>query len=279
MINLAFVGIELVGGFYAGSFAIIADAVHDLGDSLTLFLAWILEKVSNKQATKNFSYGYKRLSLLSSVLVSGILIVGSSVILFHSWHNLDKTTLPNSSIMLALAILGILFNGWAFLTLKKGESFNEKAIALHMLEDLLGWLSILIAAVLLMFFNWYWLDVFMAMAIATFTIYNATRNLVRALLLFLQAHPINFDQAKYLLEIKKLEGIKGVHDVHVWSLDGEQHIISYHIEISAKLEPQAVAALKDSCRELLKPFGKFHCTIETEIEGVSCPDRCEPTIT
>ncbi|MDZ4662663.1 MAG: cation diffusion facilitator family transporter [Pseudomonadota bacterium] len=277
LINLVFVGIELVGGIYAGSFAIIADALHDLGDSLTLFLAWILEKISTKQATKKFSYGYKRLSLLSSLFVSGILIIGSLLILFHSWQNINSVTLPNSKIMFGLALLGILFNGWAFLTLNKGTSLNEKAISLHMLEDLLGWVSILLGSILLMFFQWTWLDGAMAMAIAGFTLFNAVRNLFRAANLFLQAHPVNFDQAKYLSEIKKVQGITGVHDIHVWSLDGEQHIISYHIEISPELSPGAVASLKNTCRELLKPFGKFHCTIETEIEGAPCLDRCEPS--
>jgi cobalt-zinc-cadmium efflux system protein len=277
LINIAFVGIELVGGLYAGSFAILANAFHDLADSLTLFLAWILEKISGKQATKKFSYGYKRLSLLSSLFVSGVLIAGSVLILFHSWQNLSKEQLPNSKIMFILALLGIGFNGWAFFSLKKGTSLNEKAIALHMLEDLLGWAALLVGAVLLMFFNWPWLDAVMAIAIAGFTLFNASKNLYQSAYLFLQAHPLNFDQAKYLQELKKIQGIKGVHDIHVWSLDGEQHIISYHIEISETLAPSAVASIKTACRELLRPLGRFHCTIETEVEGSPCLDRCEPS--
>lgn len=277
LINLGFVGIEIIGGIYAGSFAVLANAFHDLADSLTLFLAWILEKFSEKQSSQKFSYGYKRVSLLSSLLVSSTLIVGSLLIVFHLWTNISHATLPNSNIMIVLALLGILFNGWAFLRLKKGSSHNERAIALHMLEDLLGWVSVFAGTILLMFFRWTWLDAALAIAIAGFTLYNAIQNLFRAGYLFLQGHPVNFDQAAYLNEIKKLKGIKGIHDLHVWSLDGEQHIISYHIEISPELGSQEAAKIKSICRDLLKPFGNFHCTIETEVEGSHCHDRCEPS--
>ncbi len=275
MLNLVFVFVELIGGQIAGSVAITADAVHDLGDSLTIFFAWILQKISRRDATTKFSYGYNRLSLLSSLVVSGVLILSSFFILYQSFQSFRNPGQPHSKIMFALSLVGIFFNGWAFLKLRKGNSHNEKAISLHMLEDLLGWVAVALGAIVLYFKNWPWIDPLLAFFIGLFTLYNAVKNILSVSHLFLQGLPPTFAQEDYVREVQALAGVTSIHDLHVWSLDGHRHVISFHLAVESNLAADAVENLKKQCRTILKNYGHFHCTIETEPKDHRCDDRCD----
>lgn len=275
VLNLIFVIIELVGAYFSGSVAIYADALHDTGDSLTLVIAWILQRASLKKKTRDFTYGYSRLSLASSLIVGGILVLGSFIILWQATRNFGGPRVLHPEIMLPLAVLGIIFNGWAYFSLRHGHSHNEKAVGLHMLEDLLGWVAVAIVSLSLFVVNWTWLDPLLAIGIALFTLYNAIRNIGESTRVFLQANPKNFDLESYFEKVKSLPGVVAAHDVHVWSLDGHQHVISYHLQVDPQFSSEQVADIKDKCRGLLKGLGHFHCTIETETNNV-CTDNCDP---
>lgn len=276
VINFIFVIIELVGAYFSGSVAIYADAVHDMGDSLTLFIAWFLEKASLQKRNRHFTYGYSRLSLASSLVVGGVLIGGSIFILWHAIGSFKEVHIVRPEIMLPLAILGIIFNGWAFQSLRHGHSHNEKTVSLHMLEDLLGWIAVGLVSLTLFFVQWDWLDPLLAVGIALFTLYNAVRNIGESTRVFLQAHPKGFDQELYLKKVSALPGITSIHDVHVWSLDGHQHVISFHVQVNPEFNQSQVALIKEQCRGLLKEFGHFHCTIETEPADSHCEANCDP---
>lgn len=275
VLNFIFVIIELVGAHFSGSMAIYADALHDTGDSLTLVIAWILQRASLKKKTRDFTYGYSRLSLASSLIVAGILVGGSFVILWQSFKNFNVARTLHPEIMLPLAVLGVVFNGWAYFSLRHGHSHNERAVGLHMLEDLLGWVAVGLVSISLFFVDWTWLDPLLAVGIAFFTLYNAIRSIGESTRVFLQANPKDFDLESYFEKVRLLPGIISTHDVHVWSLDGHQHVISYHLQIDPQFNQNQIAGLKDQCRGLLKDFGHFHCTIETEITEF-CADNCDP---
>lgn len=276
LINFIFVILEVIGGFFAGSIAIVANAIHDLGDSLTIFLAWLLERSAQSGPNARYSYGFNRLSLLSSLVVSGVLMTGSAIVAWHCVMNFETPTNPQWKIMLPIALLGIGFNGWAYWTLHQGHTHNERAISLHMLEDLLGWCATALVAIALHFVpQLTWLDPLLALAIALFTFLNATKNITDTARLFLQANPKNFNETAYINMVEKLNGVSSAHDVHAWSLDGKNHVISLHIQVDPSLDQKDLQKIKNECRALLKSQGHFHCTIETEPDDSKCNDRCD----
>ena len=167
-LNVGFALIELIGGLYTNSLAILSDALHDLGDSLSLGLSWYFQKISKKGRTKNFSYGYKRFSLLAAIINSIVLVTGSIIIITHAIPKLLSPTETNSKGMLLLAILGIVINGAAVLRLQKGKSLNEKVVSLHLLEDVLGWVAILIGSIFMMYFDAPFLDPLLSIGITLF---------------------------------------------------------------------------------------------------------------
>jgi len=171
-LNLSFTVIELVGGLLTNSMAILSDALHDLGDSVSLGLAWYFQRIAQKKSDLSYSYGYKRFSLLGAFINSLILSVGSIFILVEAIPRLFDPKQPDASGMIILAIIGVIVNGFAVLRLKKGKSINEKVVSLHLLEDVLGWLAVLIGSIVMYFFNLPVIDSLLSIGIAIFILLN-----------------------------------------------------------------------------------------------------------
>ncbi len=270
--NLTFTVIEIVGGFLTGSVAILADAVHDLGDTLSLALALGLQKFSRKNRDQAYSYGYSRYSLLSA-LISGLLMVASSLfVLQKAWERLHNPSVPNAWGMLAISLFGILGNGWAAWRLAQGKTQNEKMLKWHLLEDAFGWVMILIGSLLIAWKQWLWVDPCLALGLSVFILWNVLRNLKTTIKLFLQGKPDEFNDAEFVAGIKSIAGVVDVHDLHVWSLDGARHILSLHVVLDDKSRDQA--QIKKSISILARSQGEFHLTIETEVQGEDCRESC-----
>ena len=158
-INIGFTCLEIVGGFFTNSIAIISDALHDLGDSLSLGLAWYLEnKASQKGSTNRFSFGYARFRLLGALVNALVLIVGSIYIIIEAIGRLQNPEPVKSDWMIVLAVIGVAANGYAAWRTKGSTSLNEKVVSWHLLEDVLGWVAVLIVSIILQFKDWYFLD-------------------------------------------------------------------------------------------------------------------------
>ena len=175
-LNLAFTIIEFIGGFYTNSLAIMSDALHDLGDSLSLGLSWYFQKKSTKRANKKYSYGYKRFSLLGAVINSIVLVIGSVFIIKEAIPRIINPENADAKGMMWLAVLGIIVNGAAVLKLKKGTSINERVVSLHLLEDVLGWVVVLLASIVMQFWDVPVLDPVLSIAIAGFVLFNVYIN-------------------------------------------------------------------------------------------------------
>lgn len=277
-LNFSFAIIELVGGLLTGSLAILADAVHDFGDSLSLGLALVLQKVSQKKRTETFSYGYGRFSLLSAFITGVVILTGSSLILIKSFPRIFQpaTETPEGLGMLGLAVLGIIVNGTAALRLRRGATNNEKVLTWHFMEDLLGWVAVLIGAILILITDWYWIDPLLATLVAGFIIFNVLRHLFSTSKLFLQSIPADFDSIGLKNKILKFEGVTDVHDIHAWSLDGERNVVSLHVVMNDHIKPgRDEQNLKLKIQKLLDANGKFHTTIDLERESFKCDEDCE----
>ncbi|HCT94029.1 MAG: cobalt transporter [Bacteroidetes bacterium GWE2_39_28] len=267
VLNISFALIELVGGLLTNSVAILSDAVHDFGDSLSLGVAWYLQKFSQKRGDRFYSYGYKRFSLLGSIFISLVLAIGSVFIIQESVKRIIEPQQAHAPGMIILAVIGIIVNGAAVLRLKHGTSHNEKAVLLHMMEDVLGWIAVFIGAVLMFFFDLPFLDPLMSLIITAWVLWNVYRNLRNTVKIMLQEVPksINVDELEgRLLSINE---IVSLHDLHIWSLDGENHILTLHIVVADETDSLTICNLKERVREITSSSGIDHITIEVERTG------------
>ncbi len=271
-LNLCFTVIEIIGGFLIGSVAIIADAIHDLGDTLALGVALILEKYAQKGPDRKFSYGYQRVSALSALINGAVLFAGSIYIVIHAAQRFSEPQKPHGLAMLGLAIFGAAVNGFAAWKLSKGGTQNERMLTWHLLEDVLGWIAVLIGSILIIAFDWTWIDPVLAIGIALLILWNVVRNIAKTGVLFLQRIPEGFDLDELKQRLLQVDGVLDVHDIHAWSLDGEHHVLSCHIVVheDAKLEK-----VKSSAREQIMKEGKVHATIELEFANEDCSEQCD----
>lgn len=263
-INSFFAIIELVGGLLTNSVAILSDALHDFGDSLSLGTAWYLQGKSQKERDQTYTYGYKRFSLLGAFFNSIVLIIGSVFIIREAIERLFHPEQPDARGMLLLAVLGILFNGAAMLRLKKGSSINERMVSLHFLEDVLGWAAVLIGALVMLFTDMPVLDPILSLAIACFILLNVYRNLKPALKIILQGIPDEAHEEEIKMLIMEKTQVAGIHDFHLWSLDGEHNVVTMHVVVTESMSIKDAEHLKEKIKEELKPLHVAHATIEIE---------------
>ncbi len=270
-LNLSFTIIELIGGLMVNSVAILSDAVHDLGDSLSLGLSWYFQKLSKKGRSKSFSYGYKRFALLGAIINSIVLVVGAIFIISETIPRLWNPVQPDAKGMLYLAILGIVVNGAAVFQLKKGDSINERVVSLHLLEDVLGWAAVLVASIVMLFVNLPILDPLLSMAISAFVLFNVYKNLKESMKIILQGNPNEFDEKVIRAKLLEINQLVDVHDIHYWTMDGEYNVITIHLVIPDGSSPIEQLEIKKSARDILKKLSFNHTTLELETES----DRCE----
>jgi len=269
-LNLFFTVIELIGGFLTNSIAIISDAVHDFGDSLSLGLAWYFQKLSKKESTKQYSYGYKRFSLLGAIINCVVLVVGSIYILSEAISRLFSPQATNAKGMFLLAIFGIIVNGFAVLRTRKGKSINERVVSLHLLEDVLGWAAVLIGSSVMYFTNWTIIDPILSLGIACFVLFNVFKNIKLVLPILLQGKPTEIEQNRIVEKLKNIKNIANIHDLHIWSLDEEYNVLTVHIILSEELPTEELAELKKLIRSTLKEEKIHHVTIEFEMQNEEC---------
>lgn len=269
-INLVFAAIELVGGILTNSVAILTDALHDLGDTIALGLAWYLEKVSSKDKDEKFTYGYARFSVLAALINSLILIIGSVFLLSEAIPRILNPEPADAKGMLLLALVGVTANGLAAWRLFKGSTLNERVVALHLLEDVLGWVAIIVGSIVMMFADIPILDPILSVMILAYILFGVVKNLNKSIRIFLQGTPEQVAPESLVHELQHVEGVLGVHDFHVWSLDGEYHIATMHVVVSDVFNWKESDKLKERIRECLKKFHVEHATIELEPECSDC---------
>lgn len=230
--NLAFNIIVIVGGLATNSMAILADFIHDFSDTISIALAWILEKVAQRDSTDSYSYGYQRFSILGAVIISIFVIIMALVILQEAIPRLFAPEEVDAGGMLLVAIGGLIFKSLSVHRLRKGETFNEKAILFHQLGDVFEWVAILILSLVLMFWDKAaYLDPFVSVGIALWLIFNLGRNLYRSVEVILQKTPNHFDVDEFKSGILKIENVNGIDDFHVWSLDGIDSVLTLKVSV------------------------------------------------
>ncbi|MDR2383744.1 MAG: cation diffusion facilitator family transporter [Prevotellaceae bacterium] len=274
-LNLAFSLIEIVGGYYTNSVAILSDALHDLGDSFSLALAWYFQKLSKKKRDSEYSYGYRRFSLLGALINSAVLLIGSLFVITESVNRLISPEKADAKGMFLLAIFGILINGAAMLKLRKSHSLNERTVSLHLLEDVLGWFAVLVASAVMLFVEIPILDPILSLGIACYILFNIYNNLRDTLKVILQGVPENINAGEIEKALLKVEGIESVHDLHLWTMDGEYNISSVHIVVGTNSDCSGIIEIKNQVKQLMKQFNVQHSTVEIEQGEENCEYNCD----
>lgn len=250
-LNAGFTVIEIIGGILTGSIAIVADAIHDLGDSLSLGASWLLEKKSNKGATEKFPFGYKRFSLLGALLSGTVLITGSVYIFYEAGKRLFNPVSPHSEGMMWLAILGVLVNGFAALKLRHGEGLNSKMLSWHLLEDVLGWVAVLVVSIILQFKDIPILDPLLSIGITIYILFHVVKNLKKTLLVLLESTPEDVDMDTLKNKILKQPGVIEIQKMHLWTLDGKENTSMIQLLVENMTNEES-NRLRAEIREILK---------------------------
>lgn len=271
VLNLGFSIVELVGGLLTNSVAILSDALHDFGDSISLGMAWYFEKVAERKPTARFTFGYKRFALLGALVNSTVLLIGSGIVIFESVKRVIHPEEVSAKGMFWLAVFGIIINGYAALRTRHSDSINERVVSLHLLEDVLGWIAVLVASTFMLFFDLPILDPILSIGISCFVLYNVFRNFRDTFGVILQGVPDNIDIEDLMNKVSGLPCIKGVHDLHVWTLDSQYNILSLHLVVENNITTlQQCEAIKQRVKNLLKENNIDHITIEIEAADEEC---------
>ena len=263
VINLLFSIGELIGGFLINSVAIMSDAIHDLGDAIALGISWFLQNFSNKEGDEKFSFGYKRFSLLGALINAAVLIAGSIYIFTQAIPLLFNPEHSNAQGMIWFAIVGVLLNGYAAFKLHKGKSVNEGVLSWHMLEDVLGWVAVLIVGIVLLFKDIHILDPILSLAIALFILVNVVRNLTKTMKILLEGVPEGIDIEEIQAKIEKIPGVLSVVDLDIWSINGEENALNLHLSVEGDNLADS-AAIKEKVRKATSDLRIVHSAIELE---------------
>lgn len=268
-LNLGFTIIEFVGGFLTNSVAIQSDALHDAGDTASLGLAWYFQRLSKKGGNSKYTFGYKRFNTLGAIITGVILVVGSVYILTQAVPRLFSPEETNVEGMIGLAVLGVIVNGIAVWKMRQGgKSLNEEMISWHLLEDVLGWVTVLVGSIIMYFFDVPWIDPLLSILITIFILRGVLKNLWKASQIILQASPADIDVQKVKDVLEKINGVDNAHHLHLWTLDGETNMLSAHIETDGDQKVVDLKKIKKAIYESLEDnFHIDHITLEFETEG------------
>ena len=269
LLNLSFSVFEFVGGMLTGSVAIASDAIHDFGDAASIGLSYFLEKKSKQQPDETYTYGYARYSVIGSMITTLILLLGSVLVICNAVGRLIEPMPIHYDGMIVFALVGVCVNfGAAFVT-REGGSLNQKAVNLHMLEDVLGWAAVLVGAVVMRFTDWGFIDPALSLALSLFIGINALKNLKRVLDIFLEKTPAGVDPEEITHHLVQIPGVESIHHLHIWSMDGYRHSATLHAVVTEEYGP-----VKQAIKEELSEHGITHVTVELESRYEHCEDTC-----
>ena len=269
-LNFAFTILEIIGGLYVNSIAIISDAIHDLGDTISLGTSWYLEEKSYKKSNKKFSFGYKRFSLLGALINSVILIIGSLYVITEAVGRILEPEHTDAKGMIFFAVIGVLVNGYAAWKLSSGKTMNEKVASWHLVEDVLGWVAVLVVGIILNFKDIHYLDPALSLLITIYILWNVFIRLKQTLFIFLQGVPEDLDINEIESKILNIDFVNSIHHMHVWSLEGEHNVFTAHIKIDDNSSLNNFKKVKFDVKDILKEYKFEHYTVEVEFNDENC---------
>ena len=260
-LNLSYAIVEFIAGGIFGSSAVLADSVHDLGDAIAIGISAFLESISNREEDSHYTLGYKRFSLLGAMVTAVILMTGSVLVILENITKLFHPQPVNDEGILWLGIIAVSINVLASLVIRKGQTKNESILSLHFLEDTLGWVAVILMAIVLRFTDWYILDPLLSLAISIFILSKAIPRFWSTLRIFLDAVPEGVDIQQVKSDLEQLEHVASINQLNLWTMDGLEKNAIVHVCLE---HVNHMEVCKESIRTLLKDCGFQNVTIEVD---------------
>ena len=262
-LNLTYAIVEFIAGGVFGSSAVLADSVHDLGDAIAIGISAFLESISNREEDSHYTLGYKRFSLLGAMVTAVILMTGSVLVILENIAKIFHPQPVNDEGILWLGIIAVSINVLASLVVRKGKTKNESILSLHFLEDTLGWLAVILMAIILRFTDWYILDPLLSLAISFFILSKALPRFWSTLKIFLDAVPEGVDIQKIKTDLAELDHVASINQLNLWTMDGLEKNAIVHVCLK---EMEHMETCKESIRIFLKDCGFQNVTIEVDAD-------------
>ena len=262
-LNLSYAIVEFIAGEIFGSSAVLADSVHDLGDAIAIGISAFLEAISNREEDSHYTLGYKRFSLLGAMVTAVILMTGSVLVILENITKLFHPQPVNDEGILWLGIIAVSINVLASLVVRKGKTKNESILSLHFLEDTLGWLAVILMAIVLRFTDWYILDSLLSLVISFFILSKAIPRFWSTLKIFLDAVPEGVDIEQVKSDLEQLDYVASINQLNLWTMDGLEKNAIVHVCLK---EIGQMEICKESIRTLLKDCGFQNITIEVDAD-------------
>lgn len=265
ILNISFSIFEIIGGLFTNSVAIVSDAVHDFGDAFSIGISYFLEKKSKNKPDDVYTYGYARYSILGAFITTMVLTIGSCFVILGGINRILNPVEINYDGMIVFAIFGVIVNFLAAYFTREGDSVNQKSVNLHMLEDVLGWVVVLVGSIFMRFFDISIIDPIMSICVALYILFNALKNLKEILDLFFEKIPegITIDEIKE--HVMGIDGVLDVHHIHIWSIDGSVNYSTMHVVLEGDARK-----IKNEIRKEMEEHGIVHTTIEVEDSADEC---------
>ena len=265
-LNLSYAIVEFIAGGLFGSSAVLADSVHDMGDAIAIGVSAFLETISNREEDSHYTLGYKRFSLLGAMVTAVILMTGSVLVILGNITKLFHPQAVNDEGILWLGIIAISVNVIASLVVRKGKTQNESILSLHFLEDTLGWVAVILMAIVLRFTDWYILDPLLSLVISIFILSKAIPRFWSTLKIFLDAVPEGVDIKQVKSDLKQLDHVASLNQLNLWTMDGLEKNAIVHVCLK---EIEQMELCKESIRSKLKDCGFQNITIEIDADLAS----------
>jgi cobalt-zinc-cadmium efflux system protein len=274
LLNFSISLVQVAGGIISNSLSLISDAIHNLGDTSAIFIAFLAGKHADKKPDARKTFGYKRTEILAALFNAVVLIAICIFLFVEAYERFRNPQAIKGGIMLSVAVFGLIANLISVLVLQKEKSYNLniRAAYLHLLGDTLSSVAVIAGGIAILVWQIYWLDPLVTVAVGVYIIYHTWDVVRQTVDILMQATPRHIDIQEIKQSLEALPQVENIHHLHIWQMDDEHIHLEAHLNISQDLSLSKAQTVRHDVETLLKDkFGISHITLQIEYKG--CKDN------